>query len=306
MRIKKAGFICDGLWYLGTEESCVYLLEGTKSSAIISAGLSYILPEYLEQIDTWKINKKKIEHVIILHAHFDHVGLVPFLKRKWPHLKIYASRRGWEVLANPKAQAVFTAFTLKVLNRVRGNADVLSGLDWQWRDDVCGETLGQGSRLNLGDSTIEIYETPGHSSCSISAYVPHLRALFPSDAAAIPYRDEYVIAAGSSFEKFKKSLVSLEALKVDFLCADHYGYIKGEEAGHYISRSKSAMDQMIDMLLQALSEEACVENAAKRLVARHFEKRPDYFVAPEILLGTYTQMLKQFNAQKPPKGPPSI
>ena len=33
---------------------------------------------------------------------------------------------------------------------------------------------------------------------------------------------------------------------------------------------------------------------ARRLVDVHFQLRPDYFVHPDILVGTYTQMLKQF------------
>ncbi len=294
MRIKKAGLIDNGLWLLGTEESCVYLLEGSKSSVLISAGLSYILPDMFRQFDSLGLSIDRIEHVIILHAHFDHVGIVPFIKRKWPHLKVHASSRGWEVLTNPKAISVINEYTLKVCRRVRGATDALSMLDWQWRDDVCGEVLKQNSCIDLGGRQIEIHETPGHSSCSISAYVPQLKALFPSDATAIPYRDEYVIAAGSSFEKYQQSLDKLAGLDVKILCADHYGYITGEEATHYIARSKSATDQMIDRLQWALREHSSVEQAARQLVNLHFAQRPDYFVHPDILLSTYTQMLKQF------------
>ena len=83
---------------------------------------------------------------------------------------------------------------------------------------MCTEkTLGQNSCIDLGGRHIEIHETPGHSSCSISAYVPQLKALFPSDAVAIPYRDEYVIAAGSSFEKYQQSLDKLALLDVEIL-----------------------------------------------------------------------------------------
>ena len=294
MRIKKAGQIGEGLWLLGTEESCVYLLEGRKTSVLISAGLSYILPDCFRQIASWGISEKRIEHIIILHAHFDHVGVVPYLKRKWPHLTIYASSRGWDVLANPNAIAVMNEYTLKVCRRMRGNTDVLSPLDWQWRDDVHGEKLKQNSCIDLGGRQIEIHETPGHSSCSISAYVPELKALFPSDAVAIPYQDEYVIAAGSSFETYQHSMDKLASLDVEMLCADHYGYITGEEATRYIAQSKSATEQMIDHLRLALRREGSIECAAAQLVNLHFERRPDYFVHPDILLRTYTQMLKQF------------
>lgn len=293
MRIKSAGRIDEGFWFLGTQESCVYLLEGNKSSVLINAGLSYTLPECLQQLSAWGITQDKIKHIIMLHSHFDHVGLVPYLKRHWPHVSIYASSRAWEVLANPRAISMINDSMLKVCQRVRGNTNVLSSIDWQWRDDVQGERLRQGSLIDLGGRHIEIHETPGHSSCSITAYVPQLKALFPSDAVAIPYRDEYVIAAGSSFERYQQSLNKLALLDVEMICADHYGYITGNEVRHYIARSKSAADQMVDRLRASLGSHAGIEEAAKRLVDFHFQQRPDYFVHPDILLRTYTQMLKQ-------------
>ncbi len=294
MRSQIAGRIDEGLWLFGTKESCVYLLEGRDSSALISAGLSYILPDMLHQMSACNIDIKKIEHLIILHAHFDHVGLAPLLKRRWPEINIYASRRGWEVMDNPKAKTVFEDYTLQVCARVRGNTDILADIDWRWRDDVAGEALAERSRMDLGGKTIEILETPGHSSCSISAYVPELQALFPSDAAAIPYRDEYVIAAGSSFEKYRESLKKMAPLDVKYLCADHYGYVTGDEAARYIAQSQIAACEMIALLNSALQQTNGIEQAAEKLVNQAFARRPDYFVAPEILRGTYTQMLKQF------------
>jgi glyoxylase-like metal-dependent hydrolase (beta-lactamase superfamily II) len=295
MRSNNPGKIDEGLWLLGTKESCVYLLEGSQSTVLISAGMSYILPDLLRQIDAFGISSQKIEHIIILHSHFDHVGIVPFLKRKWPNVKIYASARAWQVLSNPKAISIIHDYTLKVCRRVRGNTDDLSVLDWQWRYDVQGEVLDERSRIDLGNRHIEIHETPGHSSCSISAYVPQLKALFPSDAVAIPYRDEYVIAAGSSFGQYQQSLDKLSGLNIEILCADHYGYVRGDEAKHYIARSREAAEQMIDRLCLALHQEGSAEKAAGQLVKNHFDRRPDYFVDPDILLVTYTRMLKQFS-----------
>lgn len=294
MRIRKTGRIGERLWLFGTEESCVYFLKSGKSSALISAGLNYILPEFLRQLASAGISEKTIEHIIILHAHFDHIGVIPFLKRKYPSVNIHASARGWDVLANPKAIAVINEFSSKVCRRMRGNEDVLSGLDWQWRDDVQGDVLQQNSCIDLGDHQIEIYETPGHSSCSISAYIPQLKVLFPSDAVAIPYQDEYLIAAGSSFPDYQKSLDKLALLDVKIVCADHYGTITGDEATRYVAQSQTAAGRMIDTLRLALQKEGSVERAAEQLIKIHFEQRPDYFVHPDILLHTYRRMLKQF------------
>jgi glyoxylase-like metal-dependent hydrolase (beta-lactamase superfamily II) len=292
MRIRKTGKVKDGLWRLGTEESGVYLLEGSKSSAIISGGMSYLLPVFLRQLQEFNVPDKKIEHLIILHTHFDHVGIVPYLKRSWPQLNIYASPRGWQTLSNPKAKSVINDFTMKVTKRVLGSTDELSKYDWQWRDDVAGYSLAQGDTLDLGDIQINIIETPGHSSCSISAYIPKLKTIFPSDAVAIPYRDEFIIAANSDLTMYRQSLEKIGNLEIETLCADHYGYIVEEEAHDYINKSKTALTDMIKNLRQALQKEGSIDRAAKILVDKHFRLRPDYFIAPEILLQTYGQMLK--------------
>lgn len=290
----------DGFWMLGTPESSVYLVEGADSSVLINAGLSHALPDYLEQLRSWGIEKEKIKHLLILHSHFDHVGMAPYLKRKFPFITLYASARAWELLARPRAASVNKEYMLKVCQRVKGSTEVLEDFDWQWRDDMRGEIVRQGSVIDLGGRTVQIYETPGHSSCSISAYVPEIKALFTSDAAAIPYRDEYVIAAGSSFKKYLESLDELAKLDAEIICADHYGYIMKDEAKRYIDESKKAARLMTTRLAEALKDGSDLGQTAKRLVDVHFQLRPDYFVHPDILVGTYTQMLKQFS-QDPSK-----
>ena len=77
------------------------------------------------------------------------------------------------------------------------------------------------------------------------------------------------------------------------ICADHYGCIAGEEVMGYIAQTRAATMQMMDRMRRALEKEGSVEGAARQLIRLHYELRPDYFVHPDILLRTYTQMLKQ-------------
>jgi 2-aminobenzoylacetyl-CoA thioesterase len=292
MRIRKAGKITDHLWRLGTEESCIYLLEGTKSSAIISGGMNYIIPDVLQQIKEFGIEEIKIAHLIILHAHFDHVGIIPFFKRRWPRLNVYASQRGWEVIANHKTIAVMNQFSNLVMMKVLGEKNDVSLLDWMWRDDVTGITVEEGKKIDLGKMEIDFFDTPGHSSCSISAYVPQLQALFPSDAAAIPYKEEMLIAANSNFTLYQQSLEKLVKLNVKILGADHYAHIINAEAANYISNSIFEARKTRNLLEDVLRKEGNVDLAAKAYIDDYYKNNPDYFLAPEIMLGVYRQMLK--------------
>ena len=110
MRAHKTGKICDGLWYLGRKESGVYWLEGNDSSIIISGGMNDIAPDVVHQIEDFDLDEDKIKGVLILHAHFDHIGIIPFLTRRYPHITVYGSERAWEILADPKAVDTINKF----------------------------------------------------------------------------------------------------------------------------------------------------------------------------------------------------
>lgn len=291
MRIRNPGKITEHFWYLGCEESGVYLLEGRDESMIISGGLSYILPDVLRQIRTFDIKEDRIKKLLILHAHFDHVGVVPYLKRRIPKLQIYGSSRAWEILKMPKAISTINEFSGAVTERM-GRVEDCSGLDLEWRDDVEGASVSEGDRIDVGGIEVQIFETPGHSSCSISAYVPQIKALFASDGGGIPYLDTIITPGNSNFTLFQQSLEKLKDLDVDYLCADHYGYIVGEEAGDFIHQTIQMAEQNRSLMEEAYLKTRDVETAAHELVTSFYELYPDYVLSKEIFQGIYGQMVR--------------
>ena len=291
MRIRKPGKIRDHLWYLGCEESGVYLLEGQDESMIISGGISYILPHVLQQIRAFGIKENRIRKFLILHAHFDHVGIVPFLKRRHPELQIYGSSRAFEILSMPKAINTINAFSDMVTERM-GRVEDCSGLDLEWREDVDGASVSEGDQIGIDDIEVQIFETPGHSSCSISAYVPQIKALFPSDGGGIPYLDTIITPGNSNFTLFQQSLEKLKDLDVEYHCADHYGYIVGEEAGDFIQQTIRTAKQNRSLMEEAYLRTRDIDAAAHELVTAFYESYPDYVLSKEIFQGIYGQMVR--------------
>jgi glyoxylase-like metal-dependent hydrolase (beta-lactamase superfamily II) len=291
MRIREPGKIRDHLWYLGCEESGVYLLEGQDESMIISGGISYIVPHVLQQIRAFGIKENRIRKLLILHAHFDHVGIVPFLKRRRPELQIYGSSRAFEILSMPKAINTINAFSDMVTERM-GREEDCSGLDLEWREDVDGASVSEGDQIRIDDIEVQILETPGHSSCSISAYVPQIKALFPSDGGGIPYLDTIITPGNSNFTLFQQSLEKLKDLDVEYHCADHYGYIVGEEAGDFIQQTIRTAKQNRSLMEEAYLRTRDIDAAAHELVTSFYESYPDYVLSKEIFQGIYGQMVR--------------
>ena len=291
MRSHNAGRIGERLWYLGREETGVYLLEGDAFSMIISGGMSYLVPVVRDQLDALGIDEKRIQKLLILHSHFDHVGLVPFFHRRYPDLQVYASARAWQILQNPRGIETINASGRFVAERM-GLTGWLAGLDLEWRDDMIGSVVSEGSTIELGGLSVQILETPGHSSCSVSAYVPETRTLFPSDGGGIPYGETILPSGNSNFTKYQESLEKLQAFKVDRLCADHYGYVTGREAENYVLRSSEAARDYRAMVEAIYRRTGSIDATVKELVGERFAYCPDFFIGPEIYAGVCRQTVR--------------
>ena len=291
MRIREPGTIRDNLWYLGSEESAVYLLEGRDESILISGGMNYLVPVLLRQFSDFAIDQERITKILILHAHFDHVGIIPYFKRSRPDIKVYASARAWERLGMPEAIETINAFSNNALERM-GMVEACSAYDLTWRDDISGVTVSEGECIELGGIAVQIFETPGHSSCSISAYVPKLKALFPSDGGGVPYKQTIITSGNSDYTQFQQSLEKLKDLEVDYLCADHYGYVTGDEARNFIAQAIELAHGHRKKMEHLYRRTKDVDVAAKKMVNSIYAAHPDYFLSPDVLEGVYRQMVR--------------
>ena len=294
MRSQKPGKICDALWYLGHPETGVYLLEGRKESMIISGGMSYIVPALMDQLRGFGIKQDQIRKMLILHAHFDHIGIVPFFRQRSSDIRVYASERAAQILAEPRNILTINDFSHRVAARM--------GMDREWSSSHCDwpvglglELVSDGDIIDLGGIEVIILKTPGHSSCSISAYAPKLKALFPSDGGGIPYKDTIVPAANSNFTQYIESLKKLESLEIEYLCADHFGYVYGDEAGSYISSSIESAQAEHARLKKIYFKFRDIELAAQQAASSFLDENPDYFLTREIYEGICRQMMKHIS-----------
>jgi glyoxylase-like metal-dependent hydrolase (beta-lactamase superfamily II) len=291
MRIRKPGKVQERIWFLGREESGVYLLEGNRGSMIVSGGMSYIVSDLLHQFEEFGIDENRITKLLILHSHFDHVGIVPFFKRRHPEIEVYASLRGWEILQMDKAILTINEFSRNVAKRM-GREDVYSTYDLEWRNDVSGKAIREGHRIDLGNLEVSILEVPGHSSCCFAAYVPELKALFPTDGGGIPFNETIVTSGNSNYTKYQQGLERLKDLDVYYYCADHYGYVIGEEAWEFIPKSIEMAKKNRVLMEQVYRSTRDIDAAARKLISSFYEENPSYFLSPDIFLDVYRQMVR--------------
>jgi glyoxylase-like metal-dependent hydrolase (beta-lactamase superfamily II) len=302
MRVRTPGKIRDGLYLLGVEESCTYLLEGRQESMLINGGMNYSAAVLLNQFQEFGIDEHKITRVLMLHAHFDHIGIVPFFKRRNPSVEILGSARAWQILSMPKAVKTINEFSRMVAKHLDRLALYdLGGFDLDWDNDIIGKVVCEGDRLDLGDLEVEIYETPGHSSCSVSAYVPSLKILFPSDGGGVPFKNTTITSGNSNFTQYQQSLEKLKNLDAEVVCGDHYGCVVEAEAKRFIENTIHTAAEYRAYMESVYLKTRDIDAAAREVGVDFCRQNPGYMVPAEIYEGVCRQMIRHLAAAMEPE-----
>ena len=272
MWIREPGKVNDRLDFLGARENCMYLLRG-RDRMIIGGGMSWIAPSLEMQLSRMDFEPKELKYLVISHSHFDHCGAVPYLKRKFAHIQILASAYAEKIFAKEKAVNFIAATNKYAIDRL-GLQREYESLDLRFDGIHVDRVITDKNIIDLGDGIdVHFLEVPGHTQCSIAAYVPKLKALFPGDAAPPPTDNEHTIffpGPQYHFGLFKQSMAGLASLEVEILASEHYGAVTGAQAGQLLQeglrQAERFRTRIIETYQQTRDFDETVQKAAAEIL----------------------------------------
>jgi glyoxylase-like metal-dependent hydrolase (beta-lactamase superfamily II) len=291
MIIETPGIVTDRILLLGRKESCVYLLKGNGEYALLGGGTAYIVPDIIHQLKKFNIAESKINRIVILHSHFDHCGIVPFFKKRWPWAKIAASARAKELLARPElVESISSLNQLLLAEHGLGKQAADMGIDFDGIqvDDV----LKEGDVLPCGDLSMEVIDVPGHSSCSVAVYVRQEKAMFASDAGGVPFGDQIFTAANSNFDKYQQSLQKMAGYEIGVYLAEHYGARTGNDGKDFLKKSMDAAKETRIILEASYKKTKDIEMSTEAVTEKVLGWMPDGFMPREIIAMVVGQMMR--------------
>jgi 2-aminobenzoylacetyl-CoA thioesterase len=282
--IKEPGNILEHLELLGTWQNCVYLLKG-KEAMIIGGGMSWMAPQLEKQFAKIDFDLSRIQYLFITHSHFDHCGAVPYLKRKFPRIKILASTYAQRVFSLKKAVQFIAAMNER-MNEIANLSEEEKGLNLQIEVIQVDQEVKDQDRVDLGDGIeVQILEVPGHTQCSLAAYVPSLKLLFPSDSAAFPRYDGTGISHPSAqydFRLYQESLKKLADQEVEMLAFEHHGYLRGSEAKQFLTRAIEKAEEDRKFVREKVRDPKDLDEVAQKFADDFRDQTRLPFLPPEI------------------------
>ncbi|WP_042348690.1 MBL fold metallo-hydrolase [Bacillus massiliigorillae] len=161
-----------------------YIVEGENGYTIVDTG-----DNIEDAITLWKQvlpKDKKIEKVVLTHAHLDHIGLARWFQKNY-NAAIWMSKAGYE--EKKKIQSMFKGkkynSPLSVLFRVNGGPEHPEEDEVHHRFDAYefepDYVFEEGEIIQIGDYNFETIWTPGHSPDHFSFYNHSHQILFVGD-----------------------------------------------------------------------------------------------------------------------------
>ncbi|MGE0592420.1 MAG: MBL fold metallo-hydrolase [Vicinamibacterales bacterium] len=136
--------VFDNLYYVGQSEYSAWALTTSEGIIVFDAIFDYsVRDEVVEGLTKLGLDPKTVRYVVISHGHGDHVG-------------------GAKALQDLGAQIVMSAADWDLLERARVTFPKPT------RDIVATD----GQMLTLGDTTITLHITPGHTLGTVSSLIP--------------------------------------------------------------------------------------------------------------------------------------
>ena len=138
----------DNLYWLGTRQHSSWALQTSGGIIIIDTNFAWATePEIIEGLTKLGLNPRDVKYVIISHAHGDHDQGAAELQKRYG-AQVVMGAPDWEA-------------TLKRPETAAGGVPK--------RDVTVGP---EGTKLTLGDTTIQIVATPGHTPGTLSYVFP--------------------------------------------------------------------------------------------------------------------------------------
>ena len=136
--------VFDNMYFVGMTEYSAWAITTTQGIILIDAIYDYSVEDEVDGgLKKLGLNPADIKYVLISHAHLDHAGGAKFLQDKYG-ARILMSAADWDFLEQQNPP-------------------------WKPKRDMI---VTDGQQLTLGNTTLTMYITPGHTPGTVSSIVP--------------------------------------------------------------------------------------------------------------------------------------
>ena len=265
MWIKAAGPLTESVFHLTTAVSTHALILG-EESALVDASIAAASERVIEQVETHLGMGANLDFVFLTHCHFDHIGGIPALRKRFADLQVIGGPQSSELLSDNAYVEQCYERNLVFAEAARLNLEIDKK---EWCESIrIDRIMGDGDLLQIGDDVeVKLIACPGHTEDSV-AYFVHPDGVLACAESVGSYagRDKVAACFGSDLNRYLESLDKLSGLDVQALCLPHSGAISGEMVPKFFVEARLAAERFRDDVRERLEQGQLVEEIFEALL----------------------------------------
>jgi len=247
-------YLFDSFQYDTEYSMGYYILQGTKKRALIDTSGPIEAERFAKKI-------KKLDLIpdilILTHSHWDHAGGTTVFQKKFPNIEVIAAKPAIESLKNNSKYNESFSNVITDLEPVENITPVKEG-------DI----------IDLGGLELLIFETPGHTNCSISILEQKNMILYIGDALGYLWEKFIlppIMPPEFSQEKLLSTFNKVKSIDYSVIACSHYGLLTEDSAEILPTYAKFCYIFWRDYFISLLEKNHTTEDVVNGFIDRLHE-----------------------------------
>ncbi len=266
------------------------LIHGSEYTALVDTGMAYCHEGLIKNIEEVleKEGKSGLDYIFISHTHYDHVGAMPYLRDRWPNVKVCGAEKARDVFTRPGA--------LKVIKSLGDSAERLyKGTDEGVRVDglFVNVVLEHNQIVSLGEWSIRALATKGHTDCSLTFVLQPYELMFASESTGA--LEPGPVLHTAILKSYKDSLEALEICRsygAKQLVSPHYGMIPSSFIDNYWKMFEEEATEKKAYILGLRDKGLTEENIIEKLTNVEWGEQRASLQPKEAFVANATALIK--------------
>lgn len=241
------------------------LIFGSEKTFLFDCGMAYCGDKTVRNIEfALALNDKTtLDGIIMSHTHYDHVGALPYIKKRWPDVVVYGSAKAKKVFASDNAHKLMKELgtTARDLYSECKNEILTEGLE-------VDTVIGEGDKISIGSEYFKVIETKGHTDCSLTYVLEPRKIMFTSESTGVLENPQFIhTSILKSYKDGIDSALRCKAYGAKQIICPHFGilpeYFVEEYFDLYIKSAELKKDFFLDLHEKGLTADEILEEYIK-------------------------------------------